>query len=64
MTIEIIRDPRHPTTHSVAKVIVRGRVYAVTCAGLPTKERVREWWKKDRKSFLPYDESTGVYCGK
>lgn len=30
MTIEIIRDPRHPTTHSVAKVIVRGRVYAVT----------------------------------
>ncbi len=63
MEIEVRKDPRHPETHSVAKVIVAGRVWACSWAGTPTEDQVRKAWREDRRAFMPYDESRGVYLG-
>lgn len=63
MKIEIEIRPHltYPKTHSTAKVIVRGRVWATDWAGTPTEEQVREAWRTDRRSFMPYNESEGIY---
>jgi len=60
-SIEITAHPHSPT-HQLAKVIVRGRVYAVTFAEpFPTAADVRQLWRTDRRAFRPYDESSGHY---
>jgi hypothetical protein len=61
--IEIFPHPSSPNTHSIATVQVGGRILGVSWAGKPTRERVLEAWKTDRKSFKPYDQSTGRFIG-
>lgn len=67
MQIRIKKDPRHPETHRVALVEVRGRVYACTYAEpWPSEADVREDWdtygrRHPTKGFRPYDESERVY---
>jgi len=64
MQIEIINLSE---IHTLAKVTTRqGYVYACTYAPSdeyerPTEEHIRRDWRASRRSFRPYDESTGRY---
>jgi len=58
----------HPTAPAMdiklAIVNVRGRVYACTYAPMDqplTKQFVIQQWAEDRRSFRPFDTTTGRY---
>jgi len=55
----------HPVMDiKLAIVNVRGRVYACTYAPMDeplTKRFVMQQWAEDRKSFRPFDTTTGRY---
>jgi len=49
--------------HKLVKIIKNGRVYAATYAEpFPTKESALADYKRNPKSFEPYNEATGEYC--
>ena len=62
MNIVIFKDSRSEAPSYISKVYSRGRVYATRWAGyLPSKEEVKEAWRKDKKGFLQFNESTNTF---
>ena len=59
--IEIRPDIDCPTTHSVGIVTSRGRTYACTWAGTPSRVVVEATWRDERRAFRPFDTTTGRY---
>jgi hypothetical protein len=56
----------HPLSaaHRIIKVVSLGRVYAATTAEpFPTIAEAHQIWQNERRSFRPYDESSGRYLG-
>lgn len=63
-SLEIKRHPHYPATHSVVIVTTgRGLVFACDWAGTPNETAAWLAWEHDRRSFKPYDTSTGHYVG-
>jgi len=61
--ITIVDHPLN-AAHRIIKVVSRGRVYAATTAEpFPTIAEAYQIWKEERRSFQPYDESSGHYLG-
>lgn len=49
--------------HKLVRIYRNGRCYAATYAEpFPTKESALADYKRNPKSFEPYNESTGAYC--
>ncbi len=51
--------------HKLVRIYKNGRCYAATYAEpFPTKESALADYKSNPKSFEPYNETTGEYCGE